>query len=49
MRVLKETVMHGIIASLSPKNRHIDWKWVGSVFVLYVVLLIGGARLLLAD
>ncbi|WP_256387937.1 hypothetical protein [Bradyrhizobium sp. SK17] len=40
--------MHGIIESLSPEHGQIDWKWVGSVFVLYVVLMLGGARLLLA-
>ncbi|AUC94636.1 hypothetical protein CWS35_10425 [Bradyrhizobium sp. SK17] len=45
---LEETVMHGIIESLSPEHGQIDWKWVGSVFVLYVVLMLGGARLLLA-
>ncbi|HEX7921314.1 MAG TPA: hypothetical protein VF583_10200 [Bradyrhizobium sp.] len=48
MRLLKETIMHGIIESLSPEHGQIDWKWVGSVFVLYVVLVIGGAGLLLA-
>ncbi|ERF83927.1 MULTISPECIES: hypothetical protein [Bradyrhizobium] len=40
--------MHGIIESLSPEHAQIDWKWVGSVFVFYVVLVIGGVGLLLA-
>ncbi|MGY3583617.1 MULTISPECIES: hypothetical protein [Bradyrhizobium] len=40
--------MHGIIESLSPEHGQIDWKWVGSVFAFYVVLMIGGAGLLLA-
>ncbi|WP_283807815.1 hypothetical protein [Bradyrhizobium mercantei] len=40
--------MHGIIESLSPEHGRIDWKWVGSVFVVYVVLMIGGAGVLLA-
>ncbi|WP_283806718.1 hypothetical protein [Bradyrhizobium sp. NAS96.2] len=40
--------MHGIIESLSPEHAQIDWKWVGSVFVVYVVLMIGGVGLLLA-
>src|SRR5689334_23978523 len=37
MRLSKETIMHGIIESLSPEHAQIDWKWVGSVFVFYVV------------
>ena len=35
--------MHGIIESLSPENGQIDWKWVGSVFVFYIVVMIGAA------
>ncbi|VIO73344.1 hypothetical protein CI1B_49440 [Bradyrhizobium ivorense] len=37
--------MQGIIESLSPEHSDIDWKWVGSVFVFYIVammLLAGG-------
>jgi len=44
----KETIMHGIIESLSPEHGQIDWKWVGSVFAFYVVVMIGGTGLLLA-
>lgn len=44
----KETTMHGIIESLSPENGQIDWKWVGSVFVFYVVLMIGAAGVVIA-
>ncbi|MGY4318092.1 hypothetical protein [Bradyrhizobium sp. JR3.5] len=40
--------MHGIIESLSPEHAQIDWKWVGSVFAVYVALTIGGVGLLLA-
>jgi hypothetical protein len=40
--------MHAIIESLSPENGQIDWKWVGSVFVFYVVVMVGGAGVLLA-
>ena len=40
--------MHGIIESLSPENGQIDWKWVGSVFVFYVVLMIGAAGAVIA-
>ncbi|WP_283842965.1 hypothetical protein [Bradyrhizobium semiaridum] len=39
--------MQGIIESLSPDNGQIDWKWVGSVFTFYVVLMMCGATLLL--
>ncbi|PAY10974.1 hypothetical protein CK489_02175 [Bradyrhizobium sp. UFLA03-84] len=44
----RKTTMHGIIESLSPEHGEIDWKWVGSVFAFYVVLMIGGAGALLA-
>ena len=40
--------MQGIIESLSPDNGQIDWKWVGGVFAFYVVLMIGGAAVLIA-
>ncbi|WP_426437550.1 hypothetical protein [Bradyrhizobium genosp. P] len=40
--------MHGIIESLSPENGQIDWKWVGSVFVFYVVLMIAAAEMVIA-
>ena len=40
--------MHGIIENLSPEQAHIDWKWVGSVFAFYVVVMISGAGALLA-
>ncbi|GKQ51623.1 hypothetical protein [Bradyrhizobium sp. Ce-3] len=39
--------MNGIIESLSPDDRHIDWRWVGSVFAFYIVLMIGGVGLLI--
>jgi hypothetical protein len=39
----KEATMHGIIESLCPEDRHIDWKWVGSMFVFYVVTTIAVA------
>ena len=39
--------MQGIIESLSPERGQIDWKWVGSVFVFYVVLVIGAAELVI--
>jgi hypothetical protein len=39
MRQLTETIMHGIIESLSPEHGHIDWKWVGSVFVFHIVVM----------
>ena len=40
--------MHGIIESLSPENGHIDWKWVGSVFVIEVVVTIAAAGMIIA-
>ncbi|MBR0691594.1 hypothetical protein JQ553_00025 [Bradyrhizobium lablabi] len=40
--VIKEAIMRDIIESLSPQDGHIDWKWVGSVFAFYVVVMIGG-------
>ena len=46
--VVVTSCMHGIIESLSPEHGQIDWKWVGSVFVVYVVLTIGGVGVLLA-
>ncbi|WP_283812750.1 hypothetical protein [Bradyrhizobium tropiciagri] len=39
--------MQGIIESLSPDNGQIDWNWVGSMFVFYVVLTIGGMAVLI--
>ncbi|WP_283815425.1 hypothetical protein [Bradyrhizobium jicamae] len=39
--------MHGIIESLSPESGQIDWKWVGSVFTFYVVVMIVAASVLL--
>jgi hypothetical protein len=43
----KEMAMHGIIESLSPENGQIDWKWVGSVFVFYVVVMIGAVGVMI--
>ncbi len=40
--------MRDIIESLSPEDGQIDWKWVGSVFAFYVVVMIGGAGVLIA-
>lgn len=40
--------MQGIIESLSPEHADINWKWVGSVFALYVALMIGVAAVLIA-
>jgi hypothetical protein len=35
--------MRRIIESLTPASRRIYWRWVVSVFSLYVVLLVGAA------
>jgi|GEM_PF-2199472 len=43
----KEMTMHGIIKSLSPENGQIGWKWVGSVFVFYVVVMIGAVGVMI--
>lgn len=32
--------MQGIIESLSPEQGDINWKWVGSVFVFYLLAII---------
>jgi hypothetical protein len=39
--------MQGIIESLNPEHGRIDWKWVGSVFAFYIVLVIGAARVII--
>lgn len=35
--------MRRLLESLMPDDRQIYWKWVGSVFALYVVLMITAA------
>ena len=35
--------MRQLLESLTPDARRIYWKWVGGMFVLYVVLLLTGA------
>jgi hypothetical protein len=40
--------MQGILESLSPEDGHIDWKWVGSVFVFYIVVTIGAVGVVIA-
>lgn len=35
--------MRHLLESLTPDSRHITWRWVGSVFALYVVLMITAA------
>jgi hypothetical protein len=37
--------MRRLIESLTPQARQLYWKWVGGVFVLYVVLLLSAAGL----
>jgi hypothetical protein len=32
--------MRGLIQSLCPEDRQIDWKWIGCVFALYVVVMV---------
>ncbi|MBR0753225.1 hypothetical protein JQ604_13620 [Bradyrhizobium jicamae] len=39
----EEAIMRDIIESLSPEDGQIDWKWVGSVFAFYVVVVVAGA------
>jgi hypothetical protein len=48
MRLLKETIMHGIIEGLSPEHGHIGWKLVGSVFAFYVVLMMLAVRVVVS-
>ena len=40
--------MQGIIESLNPERGHFDWKWVGSVFVLHIVVMISAVSVLIA-
>ena len=35
--------MRGLIESLTPDGRRFYWIWVGGMFALYVVLMIGAA------
>ena len=39
--------MRRLIESLRPRDREIYWKWVGSMFALYVVMLIAAAVMVL--
>lgn len=40
--------MRDIVESLSPEDGQIDWKWVGSAFAFYAVVMIGAAGVLIA-
>ncbi|XIA65294.1 hypothetical protein ACFIOY_02610 [Bradyrhizobium sp. TZ2] len=35
--------MRRLLESLMPDDRQIDWKWIGGMFALYVVLMVTAA------
>jgi hypothetical protein len=39
----EEAIMRQLLESLTPDARRIYWKWVGGMFVIYVVLLLTAA------
>ena len=40
--------MRSLIESLTPDSRRIYWRWVGGIFGLYVVLMVGAASMFIS-